>query len=473
MNVKQLQTLIKQGESSDLEFKKSTTQIKAALETVCAFLNDKGGSILIGVKDNGQSVGQNVTDNTKKELAKEIKKIEPKPHVDIAYIQLSPDKHVIVIHVPPGKHIPYAYDSRPFERNQSTTERMTQHRYEQLIVQRAYFDHNWETFLTDEYNIDDLDHDEIRKTIQEGVRHNRISPEAENYSLEQILSNLKLIKTNQLTHAAVVLFGKNPEKIFSRCEIKMARFRGRDKLDGFIDNQLERGNAFQLIALAHHFAARHLPIASFFEPGNLQRIDQPAIPQLALREALINAFCHRDYNVKSAAPSLAIYDDRLEIWNPGSLPDELEIEQLKEPHNSYQRNELLAHIFYKRGWIEKWGTGTTRMIEHCKKNGTPEPEFSESAGGFSVIFPFKEPMNTGVTTKSSPSIAPLTARQQEIITLLGSKMTMPAKEILEKLKNPPASRTLRDDLIYLKQAGLINSKGHAKNTVWFIITPQS
>ena len=70
MNVKQLQTLIKQGESSDLEFKKSTTQIKAALETVCAFLNGKGGNILIGVKDNGQIFGQNVTDNTKKELGR-------------------------------------------------------------------------------------------------------------------------------------------------------------------------------------------------------------------------------------------------------------------------------------------------------------------------------------------------------------------------------------------------------------------
>ena len=465
MNIEQLQAIIDQGESHHLEFKKSTTQIKPAFETICAFLNDKGGTLLIGVKDNGQIVGQDLNDNTKKEIAKEIKKIEPKPQLDVHYLSIANNKYVIVIDAPPGKHIPYAYDGRPFERNQSTTERMTQHRYEQLIIQRRHLNHNWEEFLTEEYTIDDLDHKEIRDTIEEGINNNRISPEASHYNIEHILKNFKLIKDGKLTNAAIVLFAKNPEKIFSRCEIKMARFRGRDKLEGFIDNQWERGNAFQLITFAHHFTSRHLPIASFFEPGKLQRIDQPAVPQLALREALINAFCHRDYSIRSAATSLAIYDDRLEIWNPGGLPPELTVEHLKEPHNSYQRNELIAHVFYKRGWIEKWGIGTTRMVEYCRKNKTPEPDFSENSGGFSVVFLFKESMHSEVVIPQEMPL--LTSRQEEILRLLSKTETMSANSILEKLQNPPAPRTLRDDLIYLKKNGLIDSKGHAKNTMWF------
>lgn len=468
MNIEQLQKLVQEGESQQLEFKKSTSQLKAAFETVCAFLNGKGGIILFGVNNNGELMGQSVTDNTKQELAKEIKKIEPKAQIEIHFIPLNPTNQIIVLEVPSGKHIPYAYDSRPFERNQSTTERMTQHRYEQLIVQRAHLNHNWEEFLTDEYTIDDLDHEEIQNTIEEGINKNRISTEATHYRIEQILKNFKLIKNGKLTNAAVVLFAKSPEKIFLRCEIKMARFRGQDKLEGFIDNQWERGNAFQLVALAHHFASRHLPIASFFEPGKLQRIDQPTVPQLALREALINAFCHRDYNLKSAATSLALYDDRLEIWNPGDLPPELKVEQLKEPHNSYQRNELIAHVFYKRGWIEKWGTGTTRMVEYCRKNRTPEPEFSENFGGFSVVFPFQEAMNSGVTIRSY-EMPQLTQRQKEILELLSNTSTMSAHEIRDSLQDQPAPRTLRDDLGYLKKNNLVNSKGHAKKTIWYIV----
>ena len=198
---------------------------------------------------------------------------------------------------------------------------------------------------------------------------------------------------------------------------------------------------------------------------------QPAVPQLALREALINAFCHRNYNERSASPHLAIYDDRLEIWNPGALPPGITLEQLKKPHHSFPRNELIANVFYKRGWIEKWGTGTTRMVEFCKKNNTPEPTFSEEFHGFSVVFSFKEAMNSGITINSSTAIHQLTSRQQEILNLLNKSEAMSANNIIDKLEMPPAPRTLRDDLMCLKKNGLIDSKGHAKKTIWFKIKP--
>ncbi|HAT9314953.1 TPA: transcriptional regulator [Legionella pneumophila subsp. pneumophila] len=469
MNIDQVKQIVSQGESECLEFKSSSTQLKAALETVCAFLNLKGGRVILGVKDNGTLIGQNVSDHTKQEIAKEIRKIEPNAPIDIHYIPLNNEQQIIILEVPEGKHIPYTYDGRPFERITSTTSRMTQHHYEQLIIKRNYLNHFWEKCLTDEYTIDDLDHQEIKKTVEDGIRKNRISSEAVHDSIEQTLKNFKLIVGDRLTHAAVALYTKDPEKIFARCEIKMARFRGRGKLEGFLDNQMERGNAFQLVALASHFALRHLPIASYFEPGKLQRIDQPAVPQLAFREALINAFCHRDYNIYSATPSLAIYDDRLEIWSPGGLLPEVKLDQLKKPHSSFQRNDLIANVFYKRGWIEKWGTGTTRMLDYCRENNTPEPEFSEYSSGFSVVFPFKEPMNTGITIKSPPQKIELTQRQEEVLRLLSNHVSMSANEILQNLNDPPAPRTLRDDLMYLKQSGLIYSEGHAKKTIWFIV----
>ena len=167
-----------------------------------------------------------MSDNTKQELANEIRKIEPNVSIDIHYLPLHNEQQIIVLEVPEGKHVPYTYDGRPFERTTSTTSRMTQHRLEQMIIKRNYLNHDWEEHLTDEFIIDDLDHQEIMNTIKEGISKNRISPEAIDYSIEQILENFKLIKDGRLTNAAVALFAKNPEKIFSRCEIKMARFRG-------------------------------------------------------------------------------------------------------------------------------------------------------------------------------------------------------------------------------------------------------
>lgn len=465
MNIDQLRQLVNIGESDHLEFKVSTSQLKSAFETACAFLNLKGGFIIFGVKNNGELIGQNVSDNTKQELANEIRKIEPNVFIDTHYLHLNKEKHLIVLEVPVGKHVPYTYDGRSFERTTSTTSRMTQHRLEQMIIKRNYLNHDWEEHLTDEFIIDDLDHQEIISTIKEGINKNRISPEAIDYSIEQILDNFKLIKDGRLTNAAVVLFAKNPEKIFSRCEIKMARFRGRTKIESFIDNQWEKGNAFQLITLAHHFANRHLPIASYFVPGNIQRVDEPAVPQLALREALINAICHKDYNVRSTT-SLAIYDDRLELWNPGGLLPDIKIEQLKGPHNSYPRNELIADVFYKRGWIEKWGTGTTRMIEYCKINNSPEPEFTDNSNGFSVIFSFKEPMNTGISLESKSK---LTIRQMEIVAVLKNVDEISLKELREELPVLLSERTIRENLNHLKMMGIVTTRGQARLTKWLLI----
>lgn len=467
MDINKLKELISKGESSHLEFKKTTGQLKAAFETLCAFLNGTGGTILIGVTDKGQIVGQQVNDKTLQDLARELSKIEPKATPVIHYITIDQDKQVIVIETMQGKHIPYAFDGRAYERNQSTTERMSQHRYEQLIIHRGQLNHNWDEYPATDYAIDDLDHEEIRRTIKEGVDLNRVSVKALNYSIEQTLKNLKLLNHGKLNNAAVVLYAKEADVIYSRCTIRLARFKGLDNIGDFIDNQRVTGNAFQLITAAIEFSLRYLPIASYFEPNNPQRIDQPAVPVLALREALINAVCHRDYTVRNATISLAIYDDRLEIWNVGELPHQLLIDNLREPHGSYPRNEKIADVFYKRGWIENWGTGTLRMIGYCKQNKTPEPEFIQYSGGFAVIFKFKEVM--GAILSEKPPHSELTSRQNEIIEILSKVDDMPLKEIRGHLQNPPAERTLRVDLSELKRIGMISSRGQARFTTWFLI----
>jgi ATP-dependent DNA helicase RecG len=470
MDINQVTALISQGESQTLEFKKSTAQLKAAFETVCAFLNRKGGIVLIGVKNNGEILGQDITDNTRQEIAREIKKIEPPAHVEIHYIPINNGKFVIVFEVILGRHSPYVYDARPYDRVESSTGLMSQHLYEQLLVRRGQLNHVWEEQPAKGYDLNSLDHEEIRRTIKDGVDSRRISVEVLSYDIEHILNKYKLLRNGQLVNAAVVLYAKDVLPNYPNCMIRMARFRGTDKLADFIDNQRVYGNAFHLMSVADEFVQRHLPIASFFESGKLQRIDQPAVPALALREALINSISHRDYTNRSASISLAIYDDRMELWNNGALPPELKIDDLKKRHESYPRNEEIATIFHERGLVEGWGTGTVRMIEYCQKNGTPVPEFQEYSGGFAVVFPFKEPIG-GTVREAAQDVSQfdLTSRQKSILKILSDGGKMSVGDISNQLQNAPAARTLRDDLARLKLIGLIDLEGRAKAARWFLV----
>lgn len=464
MKLTELESIVKSGESHTLEFKKSTAQLSPGLETICAFLNNQGGTVLIGVTTKGDIIGQDVSDKTKQSIANELAKLEPPIQIDVQYVPLLGGKLVIVLQTKSGQHAPYVYDGRPYYREQSVTKLMPQHLYEQLLVKRGQLNHSWEEFTAVNYSIESLDHEEIRRTVKDGIDKNRIPIEVLTYSADEILRVLGLLKDGCVTNAAAVLYAKDLSSDYPQCLIRLARFRGTDKLADFMDNQRVNGNAFKIISEANNFLMRHLPIASFFEPNRFERIDKPMLPVLAVREALVNAISHRDYSNRTASISLAIFDDRLEIWNNGNLPPQLKVQDLKKRHESYPRNELIATTFYKRGWVEGWGIGTTRMLELCKENDVPEPNFEEYSGGLAVIFKFKESM--GVTGKVMPKKQSLTERQEEILSLLRGHNSLSTNEVRALIQNPPTIRTINIELSVLKKLGYVEQQGKARNTTW-------
>lgn len=466
MNVEQLKELCKKGgEKKTVEYKTTTGEIRSAVGTVCAFLNNKGGIVLIGVHDHGKISGQFVSDNTRKEIATEIAKIEPHANVVVEYIDVGDGKYVIVLQVEPGKYAPYTYDGRPYHREESKTDRMSQHRYEQLIVERSQLNHSWEEFVADDYSLDDLEQEEIYKTVADGIQENRIPASAQRENAKEILTRLNLISDNKLKRAAVVLYSKQEALKFPQCTIKMARFKGINKLGDFIDNQQVSGNAFKLLSEADSFLRRHLPVASFFRTDQFKRVDKPILPIMAVREALVNAICHRDYSDRETDFSLGIYDDRLEIWNSGLLLKKLTTDDLRHNHESILRNRFIANAFYVRGYIEKWGSGTIKMIDLCRQNDIPEPEFIVRTGGIAVILRFKEPI--GGKKISLPNQI-LTIRQQEILKLIENN-AMNATQIAEKLQNSPTIRTVQKDLSHLEDLGFVKRTGKARGVIWAVV----
>lgn len=471
MDINDLKDLLKR-ENRELEFKSTTGEIHKACKTLCAFLNGEGGVVLIGVKNDGRIVGQMVADPTYQEIANDIRKIEPPVDVKVNYIPVAGDKFVIAMDVPAGDHMPYVFEGRPYHRVESETVPMSQHLYEQLLVKRGQLNHAWDEYVNDDYTIDDLDQDEIRTFVKRGVEAGRISDQALDENVGEILSGLGLLINGKVKNAAMVLFAKKVTPLYPQCMIKLARFRGLSELEDFIDNQQFYGSAFKIMDEANAFMRKHLTIASFFQPDSFIRIDKPTLPVLAVREALINAISHKDYTQRSAAITLAIFDDRLEIWNNGNLPRELTIEALKKKHKSYPRNKLIAKAFYMRGLIETWGTGTTKMIERCHEHGIPDPIFEEYSGGVSVQFMFAEPIQrigsvAAETKKQEISSINLSIKQQEILYILEQAEELKTAEILVKMENPIPERTLRYDLSVLRKLNIIGSRGRGGNAVWY------
>ena len=467
MKIAQLKSLVKHGESETLEFKHSTGSITAGMQTICAFLNsDHGGTVIFGVSDKGHIVGQAVTDKTKKEIGIELNKLEPHTRIEINYVPASADRKAIVFTVDPGEKLPYTYDGRAYIRHQSTTKRMTQEEFAYLYNKKNPT--TWEGLPNTACKITDLDRNRIHAIIRIAVSEKRLPESAMKETIPDILKKLGLMVHETLTNAAVILFCKKEDKQFFQSYIMAARFQGNDKTK-FLDNKMFKGNAFDLYEKAMDFLHFALPVAAHIEPGNPDRIETPAIPYTVLREALTNTLIHRDYGHVGGAIAIAIYDDRVNITNIGSLPRGVSVGQLSKQHASVQRNPLIAHVFYLCKKIEKWGRGTLDMIEDCKKVGNPLPHYEEVGGTFSVTLPLKEPIRTIITKQpvKLPQIK-LTDRQKEIITVLRNG-PLKTQEIRNAIHTNLADRMMQLELAKLRRMGLIKSEGRTKTTLWFLI----
>jgi ATP-dependent DNA helicase RecG len=459
MDLKEIEKFVRAGESDILEFKKSTAQLRRAAETLCGMLNGNGGCVLIGVAPDGRILGQEISDKTMRDVAEILGRFEPPVTILQTRVDIGDGKEVLVLKALPNPESrPYVFDGRPYQRVSSTTSVMPQEVYQQFLIQRAHSRTRWENQPAEGYDISDLDHEEILRTVRLGIAAGRL-PESSEGDVSDILRRLGLLRETRLNNAAVVLFGTRFMPDYPQCQLRMARFRGIDKSE-FLDQRQIEGHAFFLLKEAMFFLRRHLPVAGRIVPGLFEREDEPLFPLEALREALVNAFCHRDYTSIGGAVSLAIFDDRLEVWSDGTLPFGLKPEDLKREHPSRPRNPLVAKIFYLRGIIERWGRGTQKIVELCVKAGHPEPEFGEQAGAVWVKF------------LPSGYIAPhriahdLTERQREILQVLASSSYLPFREIREALDNPPPDRTLREELIHLKRLDLIELKGFGRSAVW-------
>ncbi|MCL4741558.1 MAG: putative DNA binding domain-containing protein [Phycisphaerales bacterium] len=296
-SVEQLKKWVAAGESELLEFKRSTGTRREAVQTLCAMLNTRGGRVLIGIEPSGRVVGQQVGARTLDELSREIGEIEPPAFPHVERVPIADDRDVLVITVPQGATRPYVVRGTAYRRVGATTVTLSRDEYNAMLMERLHSERRWENETADGWATDDLDAAEITRTIEEAIRRGRQNDPGTR-DAESLLRGLGLMRDGGITRAAAVLFGRDRpiERRLGQCLLRFARFRGTDKSE-FIDNRQFYGNAFRLLARADRLLREYLPVAGRVVPSLFERADDPLYPPVALREALANAICHRDYSI--------------------------------------------------------------------------------------------------------------------------------------------------------------------------------
>ncbi|MCP4574776.1 MAG: AAA family ATPase [Deltaproteobacteria bacterium] len=433
LNLKELESLVKKGESDRLEFKRSTGQRTRAAKTVCAMLNGLGGFVFFGVTDQGKIVGQEVSAKTLEDIAHEIREIEPPAFPDTETVALPSGKAVIVLHIP-GSGGLYACKGRSYIRNGPTTIPMPRTEYGRRLMEKLHSTRRWENEpVAEGVTVRDLDQEEIQITLDNAIRLGRLEPTGRR-DTESILLGLELIREGHLLNAAVALYGKSDplKTLYPQMGIRLGRFRGKDRLADFVDNRQYWGHAFSLLRRGESFLMDHVPIAGRVIPGKMVREDQPAYPPRATREALANALCHRDYTIPGGAVAVAMYNDHLEITNPGALHFGITPEKLAKPHESRPWNPIIANVFYRAGIIERWGSGTLNIMDWCMENGNPAPAWKEQADSVYVLFlPAELPPSEQSGTRPRPDIDPVA---KEVRDQVGTK-SEPSRDQVEILRN--------------------------------------
>ncbi|MCH2218137.1 MAG: putative DNA binding domain-containing protein [Flavobacteriales bacterium] len=432
------------AESQNIEWKQSWRD--EYLKWICGFANAKGGKIFIGKDDSGNVVG---VENYKR-LMDDI------PNKIIAGLGLvcevnlyqEADKYYIEIDVQPHD-VPISYHGKYHFRSGSTKQELQGTSLNEFLLRKT--GKTWDDVIEPSASLEDIDEKAVGAFKRGAVKSGRLPQVEDENDIHQIFENLRLTKDGKLKRAAVLLFGKDPRNLFINAYVKIGKFGKSD--DDLLSQEVIESNAFELANQTLEILDKKYFTKSISYDG-LHRIETTEYPYEAIRETLLNAIVHRQY--LGAPIQISLYDDKIMIWNYGTLPEPMTLEDLKHKHASHPRNPILADVFFKGGLIESWGRGTLKIIDECRSAGLPIPEIAEMTGGIIVTI-YKDVYNEKLLATLD-----LNERQLEALLLWKSKGEIITTAYSEKFDI--GDRTARRDIIDLVEKGLLIKTGDLKTS---------
>jgi len=377
-----IKDLIKKKEGQQLELIDALSKDDIA-NTICSFLNGKGGQILVGVTPKGIVTGVTNPAKYKTELQKYLySTLVPEAPISIS-IEGSGSKKFMNIEVWEGAKKPYISNGSIFYRKGIKTVKASSKEVSSLIHSRQQSDTHWERQVLMGVQLKDLDITEIKTTIK------NLSAAASSKKFAgamDFLTYYGLCQSGYFTNAAVILFAKEPTRFLPQVRFRISVLRDEKTGQKFINDKILEGNLFKNFQEIEKYLELNLEHHRLFRNDKWQRTDKYIYPTEAIREGVINSLVHRDYESISGSASLIIYDDRLEITNTGKLPNNMTVADLKTSHISAPPNPDIAQISFLKGYIEKIGRGTLKILEEFKKAKLKEPIWNTGGGTVKLTF---------------------------------------------------------------------------------------
>jgi ATP-dependent DNA helicase RecG len=428
-----IEKLLKERESETLEFKAGRCPLDMLGKTVCGMLNQQGGLLLWGVDDDGKASGVNQAASRATELNEFLmRSLNPRPLLSVT-VHPNRDKEIIAIEVPIGSEKPYSLSRAIWVRLGSSIMRASHDQSSRLVERSAAALDRWEREPLPGFSMEDCDAKELKQAQAEIAKAGRFGIEVPEAN-EELLTKLYLYRNGQFSNAAVVLFARAPRAWAPNLAVRITTHTADGEATS--DLMLE-GPAVRMLREAVAAIQQRTGQSVAFPKGQLERVERPAYPLYALREGLVNAMVHRDYESSGVGVHVRIFPEHLVITNPGALPEGWKGSDLGRKHESRPANPDIARIFYLRELMDQLGLGAQRIIAECKSLGAKAPAWKAEKGSVTLSL-FSAP---AVTT--SPDLSP---RQQDFLKSLKSGQAFKVSDYsaIAKVSERQARRDLAD-----------------------------
>ncbi len=461
-----VQGKIMNNENQNIEYKESWRD--EYVKWLCGFANAQGGKLYIGINDKGEVCGVENAHKLSEDIPnKVVSFLGIVAEVNVLY---KDGKDYIEIDVAPSD-VPISYKGKYYFRSGSTLQELNGAALQNFVLRKM--GRSWDEVTNDRATLNDIDREAVDYFIRKGIETGRVPDDLHKASTEEVLTSLGLTDENGgLTNAAVLLFGKNPQRYYPSAVFKIGRF-GIDEADLRFQDVIE-GNILQMAErVMDVLKAKYLISPVRFE--GMQRYEKLELPKEALREILYNAIAHKDYTGPDI--QMHVYDSSIEIWNEGELPEGYTQETLFASHSSKPRNHKIANVFFKAGFIDAWGRGFQKIRDGFEADGIPMPRIENFCGGVRVTIKrtvFMKLSHVGSSvgsdvTNSVTSLSPvkLTERQQDMLELIRKNPFISAQQMSVVLS--VVKRTIERDLADLQKKGILIREGNTSAGHWEII----
>ncbi len=434
----------------NIEFKKSTSELKTAINSISAILNKHGKGILyFGVKDDGEVCGQQIGSETIRDISRDIRNyIKPECNFEINVKNTGNEKEFIEV-LFNGDRTPYSADGKYYIRFSDQDRQMTASELERYFKNKIKDYSEWE-MQDSNVSINDVDEELIKNKINKGYENKRIPFEYDD--VKNILKKFGLLSKNNdtINNAGNVLFSKNKPIL-----LKLATYATESK-DTFLKLDHFGGNIYECIDKSLSYILESIDWKIELN-GEARRKEEPEIPQKALREIVINAFCHSKYDSNTTF-EISIFKDRVSIYSPGFFPDGFTPLDFAFKHEEpIMLNPKIINVLFKTCEIESFGYGFENTFKICdEKNITYKYENTKSGFRFTFFRPLGQ--------KYSYDISELS---KKVLKLIKEDNYIRANEIGKKLER--SEKTIYRAIKELKDNGFIKRIGDNYTGYWEVL----